>query len=205
MSEGRIILVTGSSGSGKTAWTIQHIKNHPRVLAWDPEGEFAEKPGFTRVNPKQLVTVAASGVTGRFSFVPPKGSADFDFWARAAWCYAQTPGEKTVIADETSDVTHTGKASGAWGQIIRRGRKHGATVIGITQRPAESDKTIVGNASLIHVCAMWEAHDQEYMAKRLGVPLEDVQSLVADKDALIFEYIQLDRFKKTCTRGRLSF
>jgi len=205
MTEGRITLVAGSSGSAKTAWTLDRVATVERLLVWDPEGEFACKPDIRLVGYKELVRVARSSGPGRFAFIPPKGSADFDFWARNAWCYAQSQGEKTIVADETSDVTHSGKASGAWGQIIRRGRKHGANVIGITQRPAESDKTILGNASLIHICSLWEANDREYMSRRCGVPLDMIEGLTADKDTGIFEFIDVDRFKKTKRKGRLTF
>lgn len=205
MSEGRIIQVSGSSGSGKTAWTLQYIKKMPRLLAWDPEGEFASQPDIQGIGYKELAALAATGKPGRFAFVPPKGSPDFAFWARCAWLYAQTPGDKTIIADETSDVSHSGKAVGAWGMLIRRGRKYGATLVGITQRPQETDKTLFGNASLIHLCAQWEANDRKYIAERCGVPLGDIESLISDKETGVFEYIEVDRFKKTITRDRLKF
>lgn len=205
MSEGTRYMICGSSGSGKTAYVLQLIQGVSRLLAWDPEGEFASKPDITQVGYKGLVHVATAGTPGRFAFVPPKGSADFEFWARAAWCYAQTPGQKTIIADETSDVTHSGKASGAWGQIIRRGRKHGADVIGITQSPAESDKTLLKNANIIHICSLWELLDQKYMSERTGIPIDEIKSLQADKETGVFEYLQIDRGKKTTRRDRLIF
>lgn len=205
MADGRIVLVTGSSGSGKTAWTRQFIAKETRLLCWDPEAEFASIPGTIQVTDLELVQVARTGMAGRFAYVPPKGSGSFDFWARCAWAYAQTKGQKCVVADETADVTNSGKASGAWGQIIRRGRKYECTVVGITQRPAESDKTIVGNASLIHICPQWETRDRKYLAERFDVPLDQLTALQANRDQKRFDYLEIDRLAGTKKTGFLQF
>jgi hypothetical protein len=54
---------------------------------------------------------------------------------------------------------------------------YGARIFAITQRPAESDKTALGNASLIHCHRMATADDALYMSKLLRVPQEQVDAL----------------------------
>lgn len=75
------------------------------------------------------------------------GKAMFEFWARCtfAWCNA------AIVAEETADVTNPSKAPHWWGLLIRKGRARGlSTIFALTQRPAESDKTDIGNATLLN-------------------------------------------------------
>ncbi|MCL1072999.1 hypothetical protein [Shewanella dokdonensis] len=86
----------------------------------------------------------------------------FEFWAACAfaWCNA------CIVAEELADVTTAGKAPPHWGQVVRRGRARGlAPIFAITQRPSESDKTTVGNATLVRCGRLNRANDRKYMAQ----------------------------------------
>lgn len=176
--DGRVILVAGASGSGKTAWVNQQTADARRVLVWDSLGqwsrEFKCKP-LTR--PADLLRVLALP-EGRFAYHVPidsQGKA-FALFCRAAWLWMKYA-RGVLIVEELADVTQPGKAPAAWGEIVRKSRHYGADVFALTQRPAESDKTVVGNAALIHCGLMAFPRDRKYMAECLDVDLRMVEAL----------------------------
>ena len=69
----------------------------------------------------------------------------------------------------------------------------------LTQRPAESDKTIVSNAAAIHSGFMGFPDDRAYMARCLDVPLRDIERLRP------LDWIERDLRTRALTRGRLVF
>lgn len=161
----RIVVVCGGSGTGKSAWVKQQITKTKRLLIWDTEGEYLDLPKVQAVQGRRALTSLLLrhpvGPT-RIAYVP-RTLKDFDFWARCALAWKNC----TAVAEELADVTTPGKAPDGWGQLVRKGRKHGVEIYAITQRPAESDKTVMGNATLMHCCAMKRAKDRDYMAAEL--------------------------------------
>lgn len=171
----RIVVVCGGSGTGKSAWTKQQIARKRRLLVWDPDGEYATD-GFCRpvAGKARLIEALAAAKNGpaRITYLP-RDLKDFDFWSRAALAWRNC----TAVAEEIADVTSPGKAPPGWGQLVRRGRKYGVEVFAVTQRPAESDKTIIGNATLTHACRLKRARDRAYMAEEMGIDRVDLDAL----------------------------
>jgi len=161
-----IVVVAGSSGSGKSEWVKRQIRRKRRVIVWDPDGEY-DGQRFASVRELLQVARANPAGPGRYCLTSAR-LADFDLWAKIAFAWANC----VAVAEETADVTSPGKAPEGWGQLVRRGRKRGITVIGVTQRPAESDKTIMGNATLIHCGRLARDKDRRYMAQELDCPLD---------------------------------
>jgi hypothetical protein len=88
---------------------------------------------------------------GYIGAVTPK---HFQIFCKLAWVWLRAAAGVLVV-EELSDVTNPAKAPPAWGAICRKHRHAlGSTVYALTQRPAESDKTILGNAELIHAGRM---------------------------------------------------
>lgn len=199
--DGTITGVVGSAGSGKTGWLKQQIAGASRLLVWDIEGQYTER---TRTIRTRAELVRAIQKDGRYSYQPAT-LQDFDFWARCAFVFCRIgaeAGQKTaIVAEELADVTSPGKAPDGWGMLVRRCRKYGGDVYGITQRPAESDKTLFGNAMVLHVCGMQRANDRAYMARELDVPVADIAGL--DRSRL--EYLHKDMRSGKIERGRLTF
>lgn len=172
----RIVVVCGGSGSGKSAWVKQQIRREGRVCAWDPDDEYSGLPGFVRVSSAlELVGLLRAHPAPRrlrvaFVALDPKA---FDLWGQAVFAW----GNCVAVAEETADVTAPSKAPPGWGQLVRRGRKRGVSIYGVTQRPAESDKTIMGNRSLIHVGRMERAADRAYVAREMDIPQTEVDGL----------------------------
>ncbi len=204
-TEGGAVLVAGSSGSGKSAWTIQQVRGARRLLVWDCVGEFHRR-GSTRTAVDSLEAlhrhVAADihkPVPARIAYTGPATRAHFETFCRLAWVWIRSAPGSVLVVEETADVTSPGKAPAAWGEIVRKCRYQGGHVYGLTQRPAESDKTIVGNAVTIHTGRMNMATDRDYMARCLDVPLVQISEL-GD-----LEYIERNMRTRVLTRGRVTF
>lgn len=116
-----------------------------------------------------------------------------------AWVWMRAHKGGVLVVEELADVTAPGKAPPEWGEIARKHRHHEGAVYALTQRPAESDKTILGNATVLHVGRLNMASDREYCARCLDVPLDQVDSL-AD-----LEFLERNMRTRELTRGRVSF
>jgi len=188
-----ITVVCGSSGSGKSGWIKQQLKGRKRVIVWDVDEEYTEESGFVAVRSiSELLGLLKRRKTGRFAYVP-ESLKEFNAWCMAAFYW----GYCTAIAEETADVTTPSKAPAGWGILVRRGRKRGVSIFGVTQRPAESDKTIMGNASMIHCGYLELLPDRQYMAVRMGLSVEDLENLEE------LEFFQ--KRKKVINKGKVIF
>lgn len=187
-------MVCGGSGSGKTAWLSRQVKKEKRVIVWDMKGEYARDFGYELVATLPALIERVRGAKEAriaFSSVNPK---DFDAWARVAYAW----GRCVVIAEELADVTTPGKAPLGWGMVVRRGRDRALKVYGVTQRPSESDKTIVGNRTLVHCCMLPRAADRAYMAREMGIEQSVLDSLQP------LQYVEADQ-QNRITRRNLTF
>jgi hypothetical protein len=135
----------------------------------------------------------------RVSYVGPVDERHFELFCGLAWVWLRGPNgaNNTLVVEELSDVTSPGKAPRSWGAIARKDRYEGGYVIAITQRPAESDKTILGNCALIHCGRMNTHRDRKYMAEILDVGVDQVEAL---QD---LEYLHRDMRTHQVTRGRV--
>lgn len=183
-----INVVSGMSGSGKSHYVKQKVRTLPVLRAWDPDGEYVAagitQPIYTRRDWTELCTGPHGG---RFSYVGPITVKEFNYWALACGTRGNF-GPLAVIAEETADVTHSGKAPQHWGELVRRkARKRRITVYALTQTPSESDKTVMKNARRI-VCFMQDRDpDIDYMAREMRVPREQIAALK------LYEHLVLDK------------
>lgn len=206
--DGRLVVIGGKSRSGKTAWTAREIKKAARVIAWDPEDQWAQLPGWRRVTTQRALHDAIQkGGAGRLAYVPSGELArQFDFWAGCAFYWGRYLGGCVVIAEELADVTTTAKASGNWGILLRRGLKRGISIYAISQRWAEADKTAIGNASEF-VCFSMLPMDVDYMAKRTGIQAAELAALqrIEGASSVILPYVRLTIATGSIERGKLTF
>lgn len=177
--DGRLVAVAGKSRSGKTVWTAQQVATSPRLLVWDYKSEWHLKYRCRRVRSfRELAQVVKSTArAGRFAFsIPFMDAAKFDLFCRFAWIWCQQ-GEGDLVIEETASVTTPAKAPAAWGEIVRMALGYGVNLYPITQRPAESDKTALGNATVVHCHMMKTEGDRRYMAQLLDVDVARVAAL----------------------------
>lgn len=196
MREGKLYAVTGASRSGKSAWVKHRLADYSRILVWDVKGEYKGvnfRP-TTKAHLAQCIK-ALSGQAGAVAYTAGKLS-EFDYFCRAAqaWIKSHYLAGKScaLVIEETADVTTPSKAPDAYGILLRRYLAYGVDIFAITQRPAESDKTSIGNASQVHICRMTLDRDRKAVAANTGVPLEAIAGLTADQDAGSFDYINAD-------------
>ena len=198
--DGRLGLVAGASRSGKTYWTREQVAGAGRLLVWDLLGEWGGDPRFRCQRAHSLTAlrdwVKRGDSPGRMAYFRPGMAGDFSAFCALAWLWVQV-GAGAVVVEETASVTGPGKAPAAWGDLCRAGLRYGPDIYALTQRPAESDKTSLGNASLVHCHRVTTPRDRAYIAGLLGVPVADVAALATR------EWIERDAFGQV-RRSRAS-
>lgn len=177
--DGRLIIVSGASRSGKTAWTRKQAAKARRVLVWDIEAQWCELPGFRKITSRaELFEAIQSSKPARLAYVSSGSDIrdEFNFWAACVMLWGRYRGPCVAIAEELADVSTPAKAPQEWGVLLRRGLKRGITIYAISQRWAEADKTAIGNASEFVVFRA-AGDDVQYIARKSRLPLEQVEAL----------------------------
>lgn len=183
---------------------MQQVRGAPALLVWDSAYEWHRKCRLERVSNladlHEHLVAELRGDRGplRMAWVGAVSKDHFETFCRLAWVWLRAS-RGVLIVEELADVTSPGKAPAAWGEIVRKHRHSGGQVYALTQRPAESDKTIVGNAAVIHCGRMNRASDRKYMADCLDVSLEEITRL-QDLD-----YLERDMRTHRLERGRVRF
>jgi len=183
---------------------MQQIGDAPRMLVWDAVGEWSKSGAFIRVRTLRdlhALIVADIQQPGPFrvAYCGPMDRKHFESFCKMAWAWLKrTAG--VCIVEELSDVTAPNKASGAWGTMVRQHRHaEGSAIFGLTQRPAETDKTIVGNCTAIHSGRMNFESDRLYVAACLDVPVEEIRKLPP------LAWIERNMATLELTRGAIVF
>lgn len=193
-----VVFVAGARGSGKSSWLKQYARGFPRVLVWSPLEPTDRYGPLLGVEPglylHDFLAAATAGGSAVYCPQTPTPSL-FDFFCKVVW----HTGDCLVLVDELADVTPVGKAVGWWGALVRKGRHRRIEIAAGAQRPAEIDKTIIGNATRC-VCFRLKRHeDRRVMAAEMGID----QSML---DALRpLQFVDADDIAGTVTRGRITF
>lgn len=132
-------MAVGQSRSGKTEWVRRQTAKARRLLAWDPDREYQGKRYTSKRAFLKAVEESGGNLRACLTVDPTRGN--FDWFCRLVLATMSADRPTVVIAEEVADVTNQGKASGAWGQLVRRGGKYGLTIYAVAQSPAEVDKT----------------------------------------------------------------
>ncbi|MQY50838.1 ATP-binding protein [Rhodocyclus gracilis] len=200
----RIIAVIGASGSGKTEWIKRQLKagRPSRLVVWDakPTSDYsAFGQVFTSISDLGRAMLAA-GKSGelraifRPGFEPTSYKEKFDRLCRLAFHWKNC----TLVAEELATVTRAGWSPPGWLLCVTQGRSEGLTIFGISQRPALIDKTIIGNATLIHCGRLQGRNDRKVMADELDCDPDELRNLQQ------LEWIERADTGET-RRGRLEF
>lgn len=183
---GEIGLFTGKTRSGKTYQLQKRIKPARRALVWsvkEPIDLYAEVwPDSVKVRGLDALKNAVLEIGSRpahLIYLPSKMS-EFGDWARLAHAWGIIA-PCSVVGEELADVTTPGKAPDGWGNLIRQGAGWGINIYGVTQRPSESDKTIVGNLSFLHCHQQFREQDRAYIAREMDLPIAEISKLTGYK------------------------
>jgi hypothetical protein len=213
--DGEAFLVCGSRGSGKSAWTTQQCAGAERLLVWDSVGEWSRNGIVTPVDTiteLQLLIKADAVNPGpfRYGYTGPiriewkedgrsRSVEYFPPFCKLAYVWMKAAPSSVLVVEELSDVTSPGKAPQGWGEIVRKGRHLGGSIYGLTQRPAESDKTLAGNADVIHCGRLSFPADRKTLAEYLDVPVDKITKLPS------LHYIERDMRTRDLRTGKLTF
>ena len=180
--------VFGGSGTGKSYYVKTRVKQWARALIWDPDDEYGDIPNIRTCKKASQVIELMSAGDARIRFVPQAMDSKtlekcFEFMSLAAFIWTQC----LYVGEELADVTTPSKAANGWGTVLRRGRKRGVKVMGVSQRPAESDKTIFTQAKTIRCGRLDGEGDIARIAANMRVPKEMISQLGE------LQYLELDR------------
>ncbi len=213
--DGRLVFSIGASRSGKSQFVLSQVRTSRRLLVWDVEGEYAAKFGLEAVEGRAALLARLRAATGpaRLAY-HPESLRDFDFFCRCAFNWSrQSPAD--IVCEELAAATNAVKAGGFWGVLVTRGLKYGTNIYAVVQRAQETDKSVLGNATVVNICRPNTRQDAEYIAGRFGLPLSeipdcDLQMLQRHKDrtltkaAIRFEsgtglpyLVKIDKFDRT--------
>lgn len=211
MGDGTLIFSAGSSRSGKSLKIMREIAKKARVVVWDEKDEYArnfnKKTGeydrtkvkrgwkITRTPKEFLTAITTSGNKFKICHVPDDID-QFDYWCRVVYAVGKKI-KLDIVAEELADVTSPGKAPAAWGNICRKILGFGCNVYAVSQRPAESDKTALGNATIVRTGRLNVVRDRKTMAEQLGVDRQEVADLAP------FEFIERNQYGEI-SRGKTA-
>lgn len=199
--DGKLTVVTGRTRSGKTLSTRLALKKERRLLVFDPKGKWAELDHCTPIlSRRELLKIARGGLSGRFAYIS-QDRGDFGYWAEACYWWARVldtrHARSVVVAEELSAFTTPGKAPQGWHLLLTQGLEFAADIWALVQRPAESDKTCIGNATRLRAFAMTRAADCAYIARELDCEANEIAALKP------LSYIERDMITGGLTRGRV--
>ena len=216
--DGEAIFVVGSRGAGKTEWVMQQTHKATRLLVWDSLQQWSKRGLVQPVySIQQLRDAVVTDLQrpGRFRIgyagpiritIPrrpplrPVQVPMFDPFCRIAWAWLRKRAGAPLVVEELADVTQPGKAPDAWGEIVRKSRHQaGSKVFALTQRPAESDKTIAGNCDLLPGGRLSNPDDRKSLSKYLDVPGADISALQP------LQWIERDMRTHRLQRGMVKF
>jgi len=178
-NDGTMGLFIGITRSGKSTPIKAMLKSPQkakRVLVWDAKNEYGLSLGLTVIKTLAdlLQTLQRTTGNGRFSYVPTGfDRKEFDHFCRLAHIWNRQK-EAVIVIEELAAVTNTGKASGYWGVLVNQSLGLGATLLATVQRGQEVDKSVMNAASYLYVCQHNTDDDAKYMAKKLGVIVNDI-------------------------------
>ncbi len=177
--DGTMGLFIGITRSGKSTpikAMIKDPKKAKRVLVWDAKNEYGPSLGLTVIKTLTdlLLALKTTKNNGRFSYVPTGfDKKEFDHFCRLAHTWNRQK-EAIIVIEELAAVTNTGKASGYWGVLVNQSLGLGATLFATVQRGQEVDKSVMNAASYLYVCQHNTDDDARYMAKKLGVNINQI-------------------------------
>lgn len=173
-------MTTGKSRYGKTTLNLKLTANDARLLVFDfpardwPLANCERVLGLKALSARAL-EVGAGPVRISYGAAELNGK-EFGRFCQLALAWSHDA-PLTIVAEELADVVNPGKAPGGWGELVRGGMAYGNTVIGITQRPQETDRSIFGNATTLRIFRAQNEPDAAYISKATGIPTEAILSL----------------------------
>ena len=197
--------VLGASECGKGIWVKAQLAQlaPARLLVWDYLGEYgAHARAVLSLRALALAVARAGSGPFRYGYTSRARDAKALRAEFAAFCsIAWAVGDCMVVIEELSRVTTASWAPPEWAQLCNMGSHHRRLhVIGISQHPAQIDKALLGNATLIHTGALRTARHRAAVAEEMDIDPADIAALAP------LEYLERDFtvYPPVVRRGRVE-
>lgn len=170
----------GQSGSGKGVSIRRRLADlaPARLLIYDPRSEYADLAPAMKLPDLAKGFLSSAGKPFKARYVPTGRIPlrdEFDILCRVAF----EAGDLVLLADELAEVTTPSWAPAAWRVCCSQGRHKALHIIGAAQRPAQIDKTFLGNTTLVRVGSLGFDDDVRVMAACMRAPVPLVAGLQA--------------------------
>ncbi|WP_416306205.1 helicase HerA domain-containing protein [Neptunicella sp. SCSIO 80796] len=168
--------VIGSTGAGKSSYVKKEVAGDKRILIFDPDDEYGDIAGMVTVyNATDLLERVKAAKTSDLRIrLVAEGQKAFEFVCDVAFTWTNC----TLIAEELADVTKPSFAPPAWGRVVRRGaRKRNIRIFATTQRPANADKVIFTQATMIRTGLLGNDTDRKTVASEMDIPASEIGAL----------------------------
>jgi hypothetical protein len=181
-----VVVAIGARGTGKTSWMVRECARDERLIVWD----YKHDPGLDALRCDTFTDLAGfirAMNAPRFRLryqVDHDGdlARQFDLFCRSAW----RAGRLRMFVAELPEVTKAGRAPPTWRKCINVGRDYvdpfdgqrkWLSIIAEAQREAEIDKSVVGNADVIHTGRLGNLHDCKRLAAMWGCAVQDLAAM----------------------------
>lgn len=175
-----LVALMGATGEGKsTAVRLALAELRPsRLLVWDFKREYSALGASFEDRKKfyDRLMAARSGdfrLVWRPSFDLKEGREQFDWFCQLAYHV----GDVQVVADELHTVMLSNWAPKGWRTLISAGRDRGCKVIAASQRPADIEKGLWDQATMIRSCRLNGEASARCMSGVLMVPWSEIVTL----------------------------
>lgn len=199
MRAATVTAIFGRRGSGKTTRARALVEACPRLVTFDPIGEWATWPDFDRCD--TLAAVRAELARGwrsgfRLAYVPPgdpcaafHGLADLIWRASSSAPAVDRRRPLVVVADELNLALpnrplRRGQDAGL--RLVLQGRHRGVGVVGISQRPAAVSADFRGQAIEVYAFHLPSDLDRTAIAGVIGREHAEQTARLAEHEFLHF-------------------
>lgn len=178
--------IFGASGSGKSS--LQKLElldvRPPRLMIWDPKREYRTF-GQSVSTLEDVARLVHRTAPFRVVFHPQRTVKAMKTQYHGFCSLADQVSDPELggtplffVGDELADPTEPNWAPEGWERLTRQGRHAGLVIRGLTQRPADIDKSFYGNLTHIAVFRQNADGDVDRLAKILGVEKSVVMGLM---------------------------
>ena len=172
MMDHRVECVYGATGSGKSTCAKALLKDRPKVVVFDPMGEYGGRKGWisARTIEDAERAMARQWARGpvRVAYVCPSGREDeaaalADLCWRAQGRFPADPRPLTLVLEEANRAYPNKRlppSAAALDVVTLQGRHRGISLLVISQRPALISTDLRGQATRLNVFQLPGPHDR---------------------------------------------
>ncbi|MAS26273.1 MAG: hypothetical protein CMI08_07505 [Oceanospirillaceae bacterium] len=177
-------LYVGKSGTGKSQALKQNSAapgRGVRCLLWDESHDHDK--GTTYYDDKnKFINAVKRGVNSgrgfRIGWDGDSSPESFEWWAAVVWAVLDGKKPTYVVIEELAQAVETvGRAAPNLRKLFNQGRKYGARIHAVTQRPQEIPKTVYDQCGRFWIGGQKGPNIKKF-AELLDVPLDEVRQLM---------------------------